>query len=734
MMSVAHDRNYRGPAVGLLRLALLAGAMLAAPAFAAPATPAAPADAASPDDATGEDIVVSAQRFDQRLHDTPLSVSAFDGAMLADRQALNLRDISTLVPGLVVETVSGLQTAPRIFLRGVGQDSATFNADPAVGTYVDNVYVPRLYAGLFDFSDVERLEVLRGPQGTLYGRNTSGGAINIVTKRPSFTLTGAAEIAYGSFDQLDAKAYVSGPITDKLAVSLSVLHRQRDGISYAPNLNGGQHVNDREVNGQRVKLLFVPAEELEVTLTLEHNQDDTGPYYPSAIQVANPAQLPNANPGRNLFITDADTPSNDGRAEAWAGSLTARYSRDGLSVTSISAYRELKQNMIIPLSTIPGSNSISGIFFKNYSLSQELNAAYTSDRFNLVGGLYYFEERSQFENRVGTNPLEQSIQRTESYAAYAQGTFYLTPTLGLIVGGRYTYEKKPFWNYYAVPTAAVPVRYPLSETKSWDGFTPKIGIEFKPSEQVLAYANYTKGFKSGGWNRIAPSVQNGVLIYDLFPYNPEKVEAYEAGLKLETADRRASLNIAAYWNDLSGLQVTQQIPGTTIGRIVNAASARVKGVEVEASWTPVEGLQLYGNAAYTDAGYRGAFTCTDLTFAYRDCSGKDLRGVSPWKALAGFTWKLPVEIPGGFRIGLSANYTEKYYNDAFNNELVAGRTRTLVDGFISYETEDRRWTATLEGKNLTDKQYYGTALALGQTIVAYPSDPRTVVGRIRYAF
>ena len=678
-----------------------------------------------------EEVVVTAQRYAQRLQDTPVAVTALDSSLLVDRQAHNLRDIASLVPGLTLEVVPGLQTAPRIFLRGVGQDSATFNADPAIGTYVDNVYIPRLYAGLFDFADVERVEVLRGPQGTLYGRNTSGGAINIITRKPSFEQTGLFEVAYGSFNQLDAKAYYSGPLTDKLAMSLSVLHRHRDGISYAPNLR--QDVNDREVNAQRVKFLFTPGPDLEVILTGEHSRDDSGPYYGSAIQAAVPAQLPLARPDRDIFITDATTP-NDSVGESYGASLTARYTAGPVSLTSISAYRTLSQEAIIPLTTVPFSASISGIFFDNYSMSQELSAAYSSERVKAVGGLYYFKERSEFTNRVGTNPLEESIQYTKNYAAYSQGTFYVTPKLGLIAGIRYTYEEKPYYNFYFVPTPAVPNRRPLSRTESWDGVTPKVGVEYKPMEDLLLYANYTKGFKSGGWNRIAPSVQNGVLIYDLFSYDPEEVAAYEAGLKFQTSDRRASINIAAYVNDLTDLQVSQQIPGTTVARVVNAAAARVKGLEIEATFNPVEGLQFYGNAAFTDDAYRGAFTCTDLLFVFRDCSSKHLRGVSPVKALGGFTYERLFSDAGTLRFGANAAYTGKYYNDAFNNELVASKARTLVDAFISFRTVNERWTATLEGKNLTDEHYYGTALPIGLTIVAYPSDPRTVTGRIAYSF
>ena len=241
-----------------------------------------------------EEITVTAQRYSENLQRTPLSVTALTADALAERQVFNIRDLQAQIPGAIVSNVVGLQTAPRIFLRGVGQDSATFNSDSAVGTYVDGIYIPRLYAGMFDFVDVDRIEVLRGPQGTLYGRNTSGGAIKLITKRPSLdSVAGSVEAGFGTFNQFDAKAYLTAPIVeDKLGASVSGLVRRRDGFVSQPAL--GKKVNNRDVTSVRGKFLFAPSDALEAELIVDHTTDDSGAFFPVAIQSTSPT-LPLAN-------------------------------------------------------------------------------------------------------------------------------------------------------------------------------------------------------------------------------------------------------------------------------------------------------------------------------------------------------------------------------------------------------------------------------------------------------
>ncbi len=677
-----------------------------------------------------EEVTVTAQRYGQDLQSVPVAVTALSAGVLEDRQVINLKSLGAQVPGILIESVTGLQNAPRIQLRGVGQNSATFNNDPAVGVYLDNVYIPRLYGAIFDFANIERVEVLRGPQGTLYGRNTSGGAINIVSRRPVFETEGKIELGYGSYNAFDVSGYLSGGLVeDRLAASLAFVHRRRDGISWAPNL--GEHVNDRDLTAARLKLLYTPTSNLEFTLSLDGVRDDSGPYYPSAIAAANPAQLPNASLDRDILVTDATTP-NSSRTDSWGVSFTGKYTLDAWTLTSITSYRDLSNAAIIPLTTVPFSNSLAGIFYEGDSFTQELSAIYEGAAFTLVTGLYYFEEHSDHRSPVGSNPKEHAKQDTRNYAAYGQVTWHLTDKVGLIGGLRYTSETKDIWSYYYEPTVAVPVRYPLSGSQTWSGVTPKVGIEYQVTPDLFAYATYTRGFKSGGWNRVAPSVSNGTLIYDLFDFGPEDVDAYEVGAKYRSPDKRLTLNLAGYINDVSGLQVIQQIPGTTIGRIVNASGARIKGLEIEAAFQITDELNIYGNAAFIDAGYTESFLCTNPSFVYTECRGKSLNSVSPFKGLIGFVYE-PQLASGGLSIGANVSHTGKYYNDAFNNEVPATDAYTLVNAFITYRDESGHWQVTVEGKNLTDERYFGTALPIGQTVVVYPNDPRTFSVRVKYA-
>ncbi|PWR18260.1 TonB-dependent receptor [Zavarzinia compransoris] len=671
------------------------------------------------------DVLVTAQRYNQDLQSTPVSVSAIGWVALEERQVTTLKGLGAQVPGLVVESVTALQNAPRIFLRGVGQDSATFNVDPAVGTYVDFVYYPRLYGAVFDFADVERVEVLRGPQGTLYGRNTSGGAINVVTKRPSQVPTGSIEVSYGSYNQFDINGFISAPIVpNKLAASLAVIHRQRDGITFASNQN--TWVNDRNYTAERLKLLFTPTDDLEFELSADNVNDDSGPFYPAGVPTATGVV-------GDIFATGSTLPS-DSNSDTWGISLTGRYKLQDWTLSSISAYRNLDYGTIIANHAVANFALTSGIYVDNYSLSQEFNATYQGKDFTAVGGLFYFQEHTDFEVPVGSNPKEHSIQDTYNYAAYGQVTYHLTDRLGLIGGLRYTRDTKDLWNYYYEPTPAVPVRYPLEGSRTWDGLTPKLGIEFQATPEFFTYATFTSGFKAGGWNRIGPTVNSGQLIYSLFDFDPENVNAYEIGGKYQSPDKRFVLNVAGYVNDVTDLHVTQQIQGTTVGRTTNASAARILGLELETSFKITPELLVYGNLAVTDAEYTETFLCANPAGAYEDCSDKDLKSVSPLKALVGFTYQPPLDIPGSIKLGASLSHTAKYYNDAYNREVGATDAYQLLNASITYLSEDGHWTATLEGKNLTDEHYYGTTLIFGATTLVYPNDPLTVTARLGYAF
>ena len=676
-----------------------------------------------------EEITVTAQRYTENLQRTPLSVTALTADALAERQVFNIRDLQAQIPGAIVANVVGLQTAPRIFLRGVGQDSATFNSDSAVGTYVDGIYIPRLYAGMFDFVDVDRIEVLRGPQGTLYGRNTSGGAIKLITKRPSLdSVAGSVEAGYGTFNQFDAKAYLTAPIIeDKLGASVSGLVRRRDGFVSQPSL--GKKVNNRDVTSVRGKFLFAPSDAFEAELIVDHTTDDSGAFFPVAIQSTSPT-LPLANRFRDILVTDSNYPNN-GHAEVNGVTLNGKYTVGDFTLSSLSGLRNVKQDVVIPLDGAPNSTLLSQLALNDTSFSQEFNGTYQTDKFSLVGGVYYFFERVRAQSPLGAN-AELSKQRTNSYAGYAQGTFHVTEQLSVTGGIRYTNDKKNFYNYYYVPSAAVPVRVPKLGDASWSSWTPKASVDFQVTPDVLLYASYSRGFKGGGWNRVPPSVQaGGVLVYNVFPYGPENVNAFEVGAKFQSADNRIRLNVAAFYNKYTGLQISQQIPGTTIARTTNASGARVQGVEFEPSWQVTDTFRLYGNGAFTGAKYTESYIC-QLNGIFQECRTKKLKDVIPFKGTLGFSFTPDLGTPGKFRLGASVDYSDKYYNDAVNTEILAARGRILLDAVIGYDYEN--WTVSIEGKNLTDKRYWSSALPVGATSVIYPNDPRTVFGRIKYSF
>jgi iron complex outermembrane receptor protein len=311
------------------------------PAFAAADAAAASADAAS----TLEEVTVTAQRFSGNLQTTPIAVSAFTPTTLETRQINNVSQAAAQIPGLVITPATGTNNSARIVLRGAGQEQSGIQFDPAVGVYIDNVYQPRINGGFFDFFDIGQLEVLRGPQGTLYGRNTSGGAIKITTARPSFQLTYGGDATFGSYNTRDARGYISGPLVeDKLAFSLSGVTRNRDGWTNDPAY--GRDVNNKKFNGARAKLLFTPNEKFEIEAAVDVQEDHSDPGIGSPIQLLGlvpPNALdPAAVPGRDLFTSELFGPIS-AKADSIGGSINAKFEvSPNLTINSITGYRNMR--------------------------------------------------------------------------------------------------------------------------------------------------------------------------------------------------------------------------------------------------------------------------------------------------------------------------------------------------------------------------------------------------------
>lgn len=611
-----------------------AGVFLIAP-LSATAQDAPEGDATQEASSVLNEIVVTAQRTTSTLQKTPIAVSAFSDTLLQERQIIDVRTISTQVPGLVIQPGTGTSNAARIVLRGIGQENHGVMYDPAVGVYVDNVYEPRTNGAFFSLYDVDRVEVLRGPQGTLYGRNTSGGAIKIITRRPSWDFTARGDVSRGSRDSLLLRGYMSGPIADELAAaSISLVHESGDGFIEAPAY--GRKMGKKDKYTVRGKLLLTPTSNFEVEIGADYHRDKSDPSIGVPLTVLPGVDNPWASPNRNLYRSELSGPYAQGLT-SYGGSINAVLElSDAVTLTATTGYRDLDVIQSVPFAQRAGTTDLGTDYTaQNRNFSQEVNLELDLGRLTGVFGLYYFDEHGEMERGFFGYAVGHLLERkTRAYAAFAEMRYEVIDDVFLIGGVRYTEEKAYFRQFYYQN-----ISYPQDERADFDAWTPKVGVNWNINEGVMAYATYTRGFKSGGFNTISPTSIVGGEIGRPLPYGPEYVDSYEAGVKFQTADRTFRLNAAIFQADYDGLQLPVLYPGTVVTYTDNAAGARVRGLELEPSWTPVEGLNLYGAMSFNTGKYTDDFLCTNAYTVRINCRDKKIKALIPRQVTAGATYQ-----------------------------------------------------------------------------------------------
>jgi iron complex outermembrane receptor protein len=690
------------------------------------------------------EVLVTAERYGATVQTTPVAVSAIDTTELEQRQITNVLQASNQVPGIVITPATGTSNSARIVLRGAGQEQSGINFDPAVGIYIDNVYQPRINGAFFDFFDIAGLEVLRGPQGTLYGRNTSGGALKIQSKRPSFDWTGAAEVAAGNYEAVEARGYVSGPIVDgKLAFSLSGAYRVRDGFIYGTYY--GKNIGDLDRRAGRAKLLWTPNEDWDVQLSVYGQEDVSDPGVGVPLQVGAGVVDPLAT-GRNRDLTVTEVFGPFGQA-LWnnGASLNATYSASpNLQFNSITGYGNLRIHGTGSILWITAAAQQTGNGALNLGaggdgrtsvefFSQEFNTTYTGERLKGVAGVFYFDESGEAHAYQGT--LNDQYRDTKAWAIFAQGTYDVGHDVGVTLGARYTHEDADFTQFY-------PQQYPTpqSGSKSFSGVSPKVAFNWQPTEDILTYLSWTKGFKSGGFNPVPPATNTGGQgVGKPTPYDEETVDSYELGVKYQSPDRSVRANLAIFEAKYDGLQLPVFFPGTSNSYTSNASKATIKGIELEPTWQATEGLRLYGNMAWLTGKYTQAFVCSGSDTVFRDCSGNKIKGLIPQKYVVGFNYQPRFNITGQFRITGEWTHTGDYFNNVANSiDLVQTESSDLFNASIGYTTDDNRWDAVVECRNVANLHYVVAGLQLASAVrpavTGYINDPRVVMVRLRANF
>lgn len=673
------------------------------------------------DDLFLEEIIVTAQKRAESIQDVPIAISAFSGDRLERQGLVNIREIARFTPGFSSSSFS--ESEPIIAVRGANNTFSQAGASKPVGVFLDDVFISRNTASAFELYDLEQVSILRGPQGTLFGRNVTGGAIVIRSARPSLEQSKLkATIGYGNYDAVELRALASGPLSEMVAAKVSTTYRTRDG--YGSDRLTGNEQNDLETFNVRGQLLFVPADNIDALLTVDYAEDSNG--------------------GRTLS-TSIPVGIDDGDIRTSEHGIDQFYNREtfGISghldwhmdsgtLSSITAYR--KSDTIENFAFSPAAFSLLPSFNPFFpfqqtaenaeepkTFSEELRWVSNSDgRLRYTVGLYYFNEDITRQatsvrlagvtgNRLRDQTFDQTVN-TKSFAVYTDLEFDISETVKLNLGGRYTWEEKTVQvDFINSLNASRDFQSPEFE-ESFSEFNPRAVLSWQPVDTMTMYASFTQGFTSGGFNTEEDTV-------DVIgrPFDPETVDAYEIGLKSEVFDRRLRANITAFRQEYNGKQEGFLDP-TFNFVIVNAAEAMIEGFEIELSWAMSEFATLYSSYSYLDANY------TDFIIpgTLEDRSGNFLP-TSPENSFAiGGDFHFPVGDHGEIFANVSYTWQDDYFTGSDNRDTFLIDSFNLVDASIGFETADKKWRLSVWGKNITGEDYvlirsdFGPVIGIGE--------------------
>jgi iron complex outermembrane receptor protein len=705
----------------------------------------------------GQEIIVTARRRAESLQDVPVAVTAYSGEALERQGALDITDISDTTPNVTIETSRGSNTTLTAFIRGVGQQDPVAGFEAGVGLYLDDVFINRPQGSVLDIYDVERIEVLRGPQGTLYGRNTIGGAIKYVTRRldddPSFS----ARANLGTYSQADLILSASTPLGEGIRVGASAARLSRGGFGRNLNLAGVENYN-RDIWAARATAELEPVSNLFIRFSGDYTKDNSDPRNGHRLI---PGQIGGAPVLSDEFDTRAGLNTPEQEVKSYGGAIRAELGLGGgLTLRNILAYRKDRTATPIDFDALPAADVDVPAIYRNKQFSNEFQVVYEGGPLQGVAGLYYLDANANniFDVVLGTTGALIGVPGftastfgdvdTKTWALFGDFTYDLTRQLSVSLGGRYTSDKRnatvirknlmggasPELGGAGVQLGALTSNF--QGEKTFKEFTPRASVSFEPDENNTIYASYSKGFKGGGFDPRGVSTQapdlnaNGLRepeeIFDYFLFDPEKVNSYEVGYKASLFDRRLRFALAGFYADYKDVQVPGSVGAiiggvpTFVGVTTNAGSATFKGFEAEVLATLFRSggsrLNFAGTLGYLDAQYDEFVTnVANFSTAGAPAAGTPARPVdvadyrriqnTPKWTMSG-TLDYSTSLAGG---NLNASTTLSYRSKTFQFEVPSPFLDqpgyALLDANLVWTSPDERYTIGFHGKNLTDKRY-----------------------------
>ena len=662
-----------------------------------------------------EEIVVTATKRTQSLQDVAGSISALEDTQIKLRGVANTEDLIAYVPGANFTKGAGNTF---VSIRGVGVSLGQGFADPSVATHIDGVFLARTNMGSLQMIDLERAEVLRGPQGTLYGRNATGGVINFITKKPTEEFEGSFSVGAGSWDKVTADGYISGPITDKLLGRLSASYSDHDGYYDTVAPRSG-HIADERHESFRAMLRYLPTENLTIDLSVSYEEEE----YHDISQVVDldvfalislffPPEFTTDEP----FTSTQQEPYPHSEKESSMASLIANWDiSDDLTFKSITAYVDHENPGINDADGYLGESLTVGSleyprFDKVNTFSQEFNLIGTSldDKLDWTLGFFYFTENHKPRTTAFIPIFDVEIDQfysadSEAMAAFVDLTYHVTDNFRINAGLRESRDERDFQQRYTLNFTTNPFEVcgptsPIADGKSsfdWDSTSPKLRFEWDAGENHLLYAQWQEGFKTGGIN-IGECGDT---------YEPEEISAYEVGFKSTLLDGAMTLNGSYYIYDYENHQAQLFPGGPTLALVVNLAGADIQGFDLELVWHASENFRIDGSVAHNDNEIsETTFTTNPATGVVEDLKGNAVPHAPEWTAAVGANLFIDTDA-GNFTARAEVRYSDEVQHGLFDSPNELADEYTVGNIYLSYSSPSAAYEVRAFVRNVTDKEY-----------------------------
>ncbi len=708
-----------------------------------------------------DEVTVTARRRAESIQDVPVAVSAFGEEQIKDLQASTVEGLQGAVPNMNIAQGRGSANSVNVFIRGIGQPDALQTFDPGVGMYVDDVYYSRINGALFSLFDIQQLEVLRGPQGTLYGKNSTGGAIKLTTKNPFDNEGGAVEVTAGDYGRLEGRFYVSGKLSDTIAASIAGAKITNDG--YVKDAETGKRYNDDDTEALRFKMAFNPTDSFRATLSLDTTKQDAAltlgrpmadlrqtSLAPAGVIVLQPGETGEWNRRALTSFKNGEGQylKHSGASLAMDWDINAQW-----TLKSISSYRKLKTKSYIDIDASEYELGDVLVALNQDQKSQEFQLHYDNgSNLHATFGAYYMKENvpsyqeayadDLFSFLGAKVPFLRTINddlTTTSNAAFAHLNWEFVPSWTVAAGVRWTKDKKDYARststFWGAPFTALAETVAFAANASWTAVTPSISLQKAFGDNLMGYVSANRGFKSGGFNGRANTR------YDTqhAKFDPEYVWTYELGLKGSSADRRFRGSAAAFYSNYSDFQarVSQDV-GTF--PVLNAAKLNIKGIELEGSALLGEATTLSAQIGWMDAKY-DKFEDFRLDPSYPGFDpnvNHDHVPFSPdWTARVALQHVFSLGDNGNLTFGGDVSYRGKTWLSVDNRAVLSQDAYTLLGVYGVWDSPQMAWQVRAGVRNLTDKEYKteGQEFAsVGNIQTAYYGLPRNWYMSLRYNF